>query len=429
MPKPVRAETRTQRLIIEDIGPKGDGIARGQNGAIFIERALPDDEIEAKTFKADDGVIRGSIASLIRPSPFRDKAPCPYYETCGGCSLQHANTFFYKGFKQDIVHRALGKVGLKPRYLETIFCPPRTRRRATFAVFLQNNVITAGYYKRRSHTISAIPDCLVCHPDILAWRDRITPHLKSFIRDSRPCDLFIQITGGAVDVVLTGPVGRKGEPDLGVREAAARLVQETGIARLSWRAKGYDAPEILVGARPIIASFGKLNVSLPPAAFLQPTVDGQDALMRAVQNALPEERGKTACDLFSGCGTFTGALLDKYAEVDAFDIGGTAELARAASGLPVTAIKRDLFKSPLRRDELNGYDLALFDPPRAGCKEQASEIARSRLQDVIGISCNPATFARDARILCDHGFKLETVQIVDQFVWSHHVELVGKFTR
>ncbi len=422
--------SRTERLIIHDIGPKGDGVAylEQDHEPVYIERALPDDEIETRIGKGPDGILRGSIEKLISASPFRTDPPCVYYEQCGGCALQHANDFFYKGFKQDVVQRALKRVHIKTNFLEPVFCPPRTRRRATFAAFIQNKTVMMGYYKRRSHTITPISDCLVLHPDLVTWRNKVAPYLLDIIPGGKPTDIFLQMVGNQVEMVITGPIGREGRPDLRAHEAIAKMVQDTGLARVGWRMKGYDEPEILLEQKPMIAKFGPLAVHLPLNAFLQPTQEGQQALVDGVMNLLPKSLGRVA-DLFSGCGTFSGPLLERASKVDAFDIAGIEPLARAGHSHPLAAIKRDLFTRPLSRDDLKVYDAIVFDPPRAGAKEQVAEIARSGVPLVIGVSCNPATFARDAKTLVDGGYKLESVQIVDQFVWSHHVEVIGKFTR
>lgn len=420
----------TQTLNIHDIGPKGDGIARGRHGNVFIERGLPGDEVEAKLWRGDDDVTRGSIERILTPSPHRTEPECPLYNRCGGCSLQHASNDFYRDFKMDIVGNAMAKAGLHCEVAAPIFCPPRTRRRATFAAFLQNGKLTMGYYKRRSHDIVDVPDCMIVHPDILNWRTKITPHLKKIIKDSRPCDVFIQMIDGSAEIVITGPVGRKGTPELTVREAMGEMARETGLARISWRMKWMDEPDVIVQMRPMLAKFGPLAVPLPPNAFLQPTAEGQKALVDTVIGFMPELKPNAmVADLFCGCGTFTGPLLDTGAQVAGFDIGGINALNKAKGAHKLSATERDLFKDPLRREELNRYEVVILDPPRAGCREQTLELARSKVKHAIFVSCNPATFARDARLLIDGGFKMSDIQVVDQFVYSHHVELVAKFTR
>jgi 23S rRNA (uracil1939-C5)-methyltransferase len=211
-----------------------------------------------------------------------------------------------------------------------------------------------------------------------------------------------------------------------VHEAIAQLAQKAGVDRISWRPRERDAPEVMLEVRPIVARFGPLAVALPPLAFLQPTKAGEAALVGAVMAALPE-RGIFA-DLFAGCGTFTGPMLAR-GPVDAYEAGDAPvrALDKAKATLPLKAVRRDLFRNPLTGAELKRYDAIVFDPPRAGAFAQAKHLAESKVPRLIGVSCNPATFARDARLLVDGGYALESVTVVDQFTWSHHVELVGVF--
>ncbi|MCB1539096.1 MAG: class I SAM-dependent RNA methyltransferase [Rhodospirillales bacterium] len=416
-------------LTIHKLGPKGDGIHESARGRIYVERALPGDVVQAKIHRGDDGILRGRIAQIIRPSEHRITPLCPFYESCGGCSAQHMEDAWYREWKQDIVREALHRQGLNPRHWrDPVFIGPGTRRRATFALFKKGKALHMGYYRRRSRQVADIPACLVTAPEIMDLRARVLPLIAPVVQEGRAVDVFIQMAGGAFDLAITGPVGRKGQPDLALREAAARLIAETPVARVSWRARERDAPELVLERDKPVAAFGALRVVLPPMAFLQPTRDGEAALTGAVMDLLPE-RGKFA-DLFSGCGTFTGPMLAR-GPVDAYESVDPAirALNGARGTLPLRAIRRDLFKNPLRRDEANRYDAIVFDPPRAGCAEQARTLASGRVPVLVGVSCNPATFARDARTLVDGGYRLETVQVVDQFTWSHHVELVAQFTK
>jgi 23S rRNA (uracil1939-C5)-methyltransferase len=236
------------------------------------------------------------------------------------------------------------------------------------------------------------------------------------------------MVSGQFDVAITGAVGKKGRPDLSVHEAAADLAHKLGIARVSWRSKAYDEPEVLVEINPVTARFGILDVPLPPLAFLQPTTAGEEALSTAVMTALPA-RG-TFADLFSGCGTFSGAMLAR-GSVDAFDSVEPAirALDKARGAHPLRPQRRDLGRQPLDADETKRYDAVVFDPPRAGAEEQAKALAASAVPRVVGVSCNAVSFARDARILVEGGYTFDSVKIVDQFTWTHHVELVGVFTK
>jgi 23S rRNA (uracil1939-C5)-methyltransferase len=323
----------------------------------------------------------------------------------------------------------LRKKGLAPgRWLEPVFVPAATRRRVTFAAVKTARGVTLGYFRRRSHQVADIASCLVAEPAIMALRAILAPLLAPLLRDGKPADVFIQSMTGRFDVAITGPVGRSGTPDLAVHEAIARLAHAAPIDRVSWRAREGDEAEVMLEINPPRARFGALDVALPPLAFLQPTRLGEAALVAAVMDALPAA-GRLA-DLFSGCGTFAGAMLTRGA-VDAFENAEAAvrALDRAKGARPLKALRRDLFRDPLQPDELARYDAVVFDPPRAGAHEQAKALAASPVRCVVGVSCNPATFARDARILVDGGYRLESVKVVDQFTWSHHVELVAAFAK
>jgi len=237
--------------------------------------------------------------------------------------------------------------------------------------------------------------------------------------------------GGRFELAITGPVGKKGKPDLPVREAIAELAHKADINRISWRARERDQRddiEVMIERNPLIAKFGALDVALPPLAFLQPTQAGETALVEAVMELLPAS-GKFA-DLFAGSGTFSGPMLGR-GSVHAYESVGPAirALDKARGPLPLKAFRRDLDREPLRREEANRYDAIVFDPPRAGAAEQVKALASAKTPLLIAVSCNPATFARDARILVDGGYRLDSVKVIDQFTWSHHVELVAGFSK
>lgn len=416
-------------LEIHDLGPLGDGIHRNGRERIFIERALPGDVVEAKVQKAPGGVFRGDITRIVTPSPDRVAAPCPHYDVCGGCTLQHASEAFYRAWKIETVRGALRRVGLEPtRWDAPVFLAAGARRRATFAAIKKGNGVTLGYFRRRSHQITDVAACLVADPAVMTLRDKLSAALAPILQDGKTADIFIQVLDSQLDVVITGPVGKKGRPDLDVYEAAARIAESLGLNRLSWRAREHDEPEVLIERAAFLARFGVLSVPLPPLAFLQPTQAGEEALVAAVMEMLPE--CGTFADLFSGCGTFAGAMLAR-GRVDAFESIGPAvrALEKARGPAPLNSHRRDLFRDPLSAAEAKRYDAIVFDPPRAGAQEQSQTLATSDVARLIGVSCNPITFARDARILCDGGYTLNTVKIVDQFTWSHHVELVASFTK
>ncbi|MBI4405971.1 MAG: class I SAM-dependent RNA methyltransferase [Deltaproteobacteria bacterium] len=323
---------------------------------------------------------------------------------------------------------AFRKQKLEPgQWLETVFLGGDNRRRATFTALKQHGKILVGYYRRRSNQITDIRSCLIADPKLLELRSKCKSFLKEILRERVRTDIFVQLVDKAVDMVITGPVGRKGEPDRALRELVAQWMEAAHVTRISWRASERDSIRVLAAKDQVVARFGPLKINLPPAAFLQPTVEGEQALVSAVLAVLPPS-GKFA-DLFSGCGTFSGPMVAR-GSVDAYESATNAVNALSKAQLSgFRVFRRDLFRNPLRRDEINRYDVVCFDPPRAGCREQVAEMACSKAPILVGVSCNPATFARDTRILCDGGYRLQSLQIVDQFLWSHSVELVGVLSK
>jgi len=419
--------SKAEALRIDALSPKGEGIGAAKGARVFIDRALPGDLVEAKIRRDIDGVLRGDVSQIVEASPHRVAAPCPHYALCGGCTLQHASNGFYRDWKSGLVRDALAGQGLAPaRWREPVFLPPGGRRRITFTAEKHGGAVALGYSRRRQRQVVAIDSCLIADPAIMALRARLGPLLVTLLQEGTPATAFIQTVGGAFELVLTGPIGERGRPDAAARDALATLADALAIDRVSWRAHLGDTAEVIIEHRELRARFGALDVALPPLGFQQPTPAGEAALVAAVMDALPAS-GRFA-DLFAGSGTFTGPMLARGA-VDAFEnnTASVQALDTAKGDLPLQAIRRDLYRAPLTRDEAGRYDAIVFDPPRAGADAQARELATSATPVLVAVSCNPATFARDARILVDGGYRLDSVQVIDQFTFSHHVELVAKF--
>lgn len=416
-------------LRIDGLNPKGEGIHEGKRGRVYIDRALPGDRVAAKLRRDVDGVLRGDVIAVVEASPHRVDAPCPHYALCGGCTLQHARDDFYRDWKTGIVRDALAAKGLAPAtWREPIFLPPGGRRRITFTAEKQGDAVTLGYSRRRQRQVVAIDSCLIADPAIMALCPKLVRLLAPLLQEGKPATAFVQTVGGQFELVITGPVGARGMPDTVVREAMATLTDELAIDRLSWRAHLGDTPEVMIERRPLRARFGALEVALPPLGFLQPTPAGEAALVAAVLDALPQA-GHFA-DLFAGSGTFTGPMLARGA-VDVFENAAPtiSALDDAKGALPLKAVHRDLYREPLTQAEAGRYDAIVFDPPRAGAEAQVKELAAAAVPVLVAVSCNPASFARDARILVDGGYRLDSVQVIDQFTFSHHVELVAAFSK
>lgn len=432
MSKPPKTIARSVTVTTTALGARGDGIGTYGDEAVYIDGAMAGEVVVTDILRGHDNIQRGFVKDIVQAAPERATPPCPHAADCGGCAVQHMAPDFYRDWKIARLQGALSFAKVEAtEWLPPVFIPAGTRRRASLTLLRRNKDLWIGYRRRRSHDIIRAQSCAVLAPALWDRLQSMAPYLHRMVQDNRPASLFLQSTDSGVDVVITGPVGRKGTPDLSVHEAAGEMLNACGVARIGWRAKDRDAVEILLQAGPVLHDFGGLRVTLPVMAFMQPSRDGEAALVRDVLDFAPPSFRKAA-DLFSGCGTFTGPLLAR-GPVDAVEGDGPAHNALAAPARTVSglnAVRRDLFKDPLSPDELDTYDHVVIDPPRAGAFAQVKAIARAEdLASLTYVSCNPATFARDAAILCEHGWCLAKIRPVDQFIWSDHIELTAHFTR
>lgn len=401
---------------IARLGHLGDGIIQGPEGSIFVAQTLPGEVVE--------GTVKGDALADVRiltPSVHRVKPPCSHARTCGGCMMQHASDAFVADWKTTIVRTALAAQGLEADLRPIITSPPRSRRRATLAARRTKGGVLMGFHSRASDVLVGVPECQLLHPDLIGAFPALEAIVKLGGSRSQEMDLAITRTSSGGDVAVTG-----GKPaDSTQRMDLARLVEAFGLARLSW-----NGEVIAQRAQPMMR-FGRANVPLPVGAFLQATAEGEAALLANVKGAVGPAR--RIIDLFAGIGTF-GLPLAENAEIHAVE-GDVAMLTaldkgfRMAEGIKrVTNDIRDLYRRPLEPDEFKGYDAVVIDPPRAGAEAQSHTLAKSKVPVIAAVSCNPATFARDAKILTQAGYKLNWVQVVDQFRWSPHVELAAQFT-
>ncbi len=402
------------KLTIERLGHLGDGIA---SGPVFAPMALPGEVVEGD-------VVEGRMATprIAEPSPHRVKPSCPHYRACGGCALMHGSDDFVAGWKADVVRNALAAQGLEAPFRPVITSVPQSRRRAALAGRRTKKGALVGFHGRASGTIIEIPGCQLLHPDLMACLPVLAEVTMAGASRKGELALTVTRTEGGVDLSVSG-----GKPlEQSLFSDLAQLAERAGLARLTWDG------EPVANRHPAAQRFGRAMVVPPAGAFLQATADGEAALVAAVCEAVGDA-GRIV-DLFAGSGTFTLPLAER-AEVHAVE-GEASMLAaldagwRQAQGLhKVTTETRDLFRRPLMPDELKRFDAAVIDPPRAGGEAQTRELAVSNAPVVAAVSCNPVTFARDARILTEAGYGIDWVQVVDQFRWSPHVELVARFAR
>lgn len=417
---------RQVELMVERVGGRGDGLATLDGRPVFVPGTVAGDRVRARIEGERAGGLAAEVLELLAPGPDRVEPPCALFGRCGGCALQHLEDGAYARFKREQVVAALSRAGLGDVPVgEVLRIAPATRRRATFAAKRAGGRVVLGFNERQSAWIVDVTDCLVLDPAIPAVLGPLRTALEAVLADGPPLDVSVSVLDGGLDVLVTGGP----EPGLAAREAWAAFAEAADLGRLSWRAQERSPAEPLAHRRPLSARFGAVAVPVPPGAFLQPSAEGEAALVAAVRAAL--EGCVHVADLFAGAGTFTFplALAGRVHAVEG-DEAAHGALAAAARGVPAaSAERRDLFRDPLGAAELHRFDGLVFDPPRAGAAAQAAEIAGSKVPVVAGVSCNPGTFARDARLLVDGGYVLESVTPVDQFLWSSHVELVAVFRK
>jgi 23S rRNA (uracil1939-C5)-methyltransferase len=405
-------------VTIARLGHLGDGVAQGPDGPIYASQVLPGELI--------DGDLTGDRMTNIRivtPSVDRVRPPCAHARTCGGCLMQHASDGFVADWKLGIVKGALAGQGLDAPFHSIITSPPQSRRRATLTARRTKSGALIGFHARASDLLVDVPQCQLLHPDLIATFPALTALVKTAGSRTTEVSLMVTRSPSGPDVVVTG-----GKPlDMTLRLDLARLAETYGLARLTWEG------EVIALRTAPVQRFGRAIVTPPPGAFLQATAEGERALLRAVALALGGGVARIA-DLFAGVGTFALPLAER-AEVHAVegDIAMAAALEkgwRMAEGLKrLTVETRDLFRRPLDETELGRFDAVVIDPPRAGAEAQTATLAASTVPLIAAVSCNPVTFARDARVLVAGGYTLDWVQVVDQFRWSSHVELVARFSK
>ena len=405
------------RLTIDRLGQLGDGITMTDAGPIYAPGLLP-------TEVADGDLVADTLTNIriVTPSVQRVKPPCSHAKACGGCLMQHASDDLVASWKEDIVRGALAGQGLTASFHPMVTSAARSRRRATITGRKTKTGVLMGFHARGTDTLIPVPNCQLLHPDLVA----AFPGLEAIVKlgSTRSTEIQMTVTRSldGHDILVTG--GKRLDGDL--RMELARLVETHRFARLTW-----SGETVALRAHPQ-QRFGRAVVTPPPGAFLQATPDGEAALLRAVTLAIGPAR--RIADLFAGCGTFALPLAEgcevHAVESEAPMMAALDKAARNTHGLKrVTVEARDLFRRPLDPDELKSYDAVVIDPPRAGAEAQSKLLAASRVPVIAAVSCNPITFARDAKSLTDAGYVLDWIQVIDQFRWSSHVELAARFSR
>ena len=349
--------------------------------------------------------------------PHHQEPPCRHFPECGGCQLQHADDEAYRGYLVSRVETALSQHGLAAEIRPPHLSPPKSRRRAALKALRAAGGVQLGFNAAMSHRIVDMRECHILRPELFALTQSLRELLAGMLQPKRIAEIQLTLIDDGPDLLIKGIHARR----LDEIERLTSFAVEQELARLSVdRGLG---PETLYEPQPASVTLSGVPVAYPPGAFLQATDDGEVELVLAVKEAV--SGAAAVADLFAGLGTFALAAGAGYAAEASRD--AAAALKRAS---PSTTVEhRDLYRRPVDRGELKRFDGVILDPPRAGAAEQVAELAASAVGRIAYVSCNPATFGRDARTLADGGYQILWVQPVGQFRWSTHVELISCFSR
>ena len=383
------------------IAARGDGVSASGKHVAF---AVPGDAL------LDDGTIERG--------PGHQVPPCRHFPVCGGCQLQHLTDAAYADYCASRIIGALAQHGIETDVRPPYLSPPRTRRRATLRALKAGGGVQLGFNEAGTNRIVDLRECHILDPRLFAMLKPLRGLLATILPPKRSGDVQLTLADQGIDVGLKGVAVEGYEAAVALTDFAeqhrlARLSIDDGIG-----------PETRFEPQPVTIMLSGKPVAFPSGAFLQATADGEATLVEAVTEAV--DGAARPIDLFAGLGTFALSLGGKVAAAEA---ARDAILSLKSAAPRIEIQHRDLYRRPINRTELAAFDAVILDPPRSGAQDQAREIAASTVPRVAYVSCNPATFARDAEILIGGGYRLLWVRPVGQFRWSTHVELAAAFAR
>lgn len=424
-------------LEISHVGGRGDGVGKADyrhnyvtsEHSIFVPATLPGERVVAQPVSINGQGIRTIPSEILTPSPDRRDPDCNAFPACGGCSFQHWRDEPVTAWKEQLVTGFLGRAGVAlPVFTPPHVSPRQARRRAAFHLKRLSDGVAAGFLERGSERIIAPEGCSVLLPDLL----RLLSSLAELAAMRFPVGLTINALANDLDngicLLLHGPVGWHD----GILETLAGWAADTGLARLSV-AEDNAEPLTLLAPAPPLLRFGQIAVTPPPGAFLQATRDAEATLQAAVADI--SVGASRVIDLFAGCGTLSLPLLPHLshllvAESDSAALAALKNAVDAAGlGAQLDCLEADLMRAPVGTDRLDEADAVIVDPPRAGAAAQCEQLAASRVPIIAMVSCNPASFARDAATLVGGGYRLDSLRVIDQFRFTSHVEIVAGFRR
>lgn len=426
----VQESTIHKTAIVEELGKTGDGVVIIEGQRLYIPYATPGDEISLSLILTKKNKFQVIHHEIITQGPNSAKAPCPHYGVCGSCQLQHINDNIYQDFKKEKVLSPLRFEGFQnPESFvrNPIILPPGLRRRANFNFRCLTQGVELGYHKYHSYELLTLESCHILKPEIVDFMSPLLSALKKSFPPGFEGEVFITAAHNGLDVQVE--VRDRTPLTLDQRELWGQFANHQKLCRLIVSLKGKE-DFTLIRETPFVL-FDTIPVDSSCRGFLQPSLEADQELTKIVRSFLPSNLSCIA-DLFCGRGTLTFPL-SVHAPVDGYEMDEPALMALEKAALksqrPITTIYRDLFKTPLTERELNSYDLVVIDPPRAGAENQSRILSTSPVPTIIYVSCNSLTFARDAKILTEGGYHLKTIQPLDQFRWTIHVESIALFSK
>ncbi len=370
---------------------------------------------------------------VLKASEERQEAICKHFGSCGGCSLQHMQEPLYMEYKTHLLTQSMLENDLDTSVIKPIkVVPVGERRRANMEAVKKGDKLFFGFHMAKSHAINDTYECPVLRPALQNSLPYLRQLANELLKPNEKMQLFLLENQKGVDVGFE--IQNCKALCLEQRHQAMEIAKQANLQRLQFRhRKVYD---VLYDQGKNILNFSRLQVNYSPWDFCQASQLAESWMIEAIENFIKKQKFKSNhrlfCDLFSGRGTLTG-LLAKHANVHAFE-GDTKAIhilqeAATMADQNITAFSRDLFANPLPPEELSCYDLIVIDPPRAGADLQCKNIAKSHVPNVVYVSCNPKTLARDLKCLVEAGYRIESCQPIDQFRFSNHLEVIVLLTK
>lgn len=413
---------QTEICQIEDLDERGRGIGYFAGQKLSLPYTIPGETVEFDKhhYKGKSSYV---LNKILNSFDNRIKPVCKYFGQCGGCALQHLNLQEYARFKESLLTKSLTEYQIQTNLLPIITVPPQNRRRANFESVKKDNNLFMGFHKLSSHKIVDLDSCPALLPDL----SNLIPNLKKLLSNildiKQKAQIFVTKASNGIDITFE-LYGQKTLSDFQKRNIED-MAKENKLIRAVFRAKKFI--DVVYQQEEPYIILGDVKVSVDAYCFLQASFESDQILQDLV---LKHASGKKGVDLFCGRGTLLLPLSRHYV-MDGFesDKNAVKALSSAVENLNINIIKQDLFLSPLTFDQLDSYDFAVINPPRCGAENQIIELGKSNVKRIIYVSCNPSTFARDAQILTQNNYILDQVQGLDQFYWSHHLEVIGTFSK